>query len=143
MQARVVAGRPEGESPMKKPIHESEVAYETWYEGTDREVRGKPLCDVGGKAKVGVGLMELPPGSNTRPAHWHSQEEEHLYALSGNASLFLGAEEFPLVAGSYVCFPASQREPHYLANTSTEPFVYIMIGERIEDDEVTYSRGAA
>ena len=128
---------------MKRPIHESEVAYETWYEGTDREVRGKPLCDVGGKAKVGVGLMELPPGSSTRPAHWHSQEEEHLYALSGKASLFLGAEEFSLVAGSYVCFPPSQREPHYLANTSTEPFVYIMIGERIEDDEVTHSGSAA
>lgn len=128
---------------MKKPVHQSEVAFETWYKGTDREIRGKPLCDVGGTAKVGVGLMELPPGSNTKPAHWHSQEEEHLYALWGKASLFLGTEEFSLVPGSYVCFPASQSEPHYLANTGTEPFVYLMIGERIEDDEVTYSPGAA
>ena len=95
------------------------------------------------RAKVGVGLMELPPGSNTKPAHWHSQEEEHLYALWGKAALFLGTEEFSLVPGSYVCFPASQSEPHYLANTGTEPFIYLMIGERIEDDEVTYSPGAA
>lgn len=124
---------------MKKPIHQSAVPYETWYEGTDREIRGKPLCDIGGSARVGVGLMELPPGSDTRPAHWHSHEEEHLYALSGEASLSLGGEEFPLVAGSYACFPAGQREPHCLVNRGAEPFVYLMIGERIEDDEVTHA----
>jgi uncharacterized cupin superfamily protein len=128
---------------VKKPIHQSDIAFETWYKDTDREIRGKPLCDVGGTAKVGVGLMELPPGSNTKPAHWHSHEEEHLYSLSGTASLFLGTEEFLLVPGTYVCFPAGQRELHYLANRGTEPFVYIMIGERIEGDEVTFSSGAA
>jgi len=128
---------------MKLPLHESEVAFESWYEGTDREIHGKPLCDVGGKARVGVGLLKLPPGSNTKPAHWHSREEEHLYALSGQATLHLGARQFLLVAGCYVCFPAAQPEAHYLENTGSEPFSYIMIGERIEDDEVNYSSGTA
>jgi uncharacterized cupin superfamily protein len=126
---------------VKTPIHQSDVSFEVWYEGTDREIRGKPLCDVGGEAKVGVGLMELPSGSNTKPAHWHSKEEEHLYALSGQATLHLGAEQFLLRPGSYVCFPAGQTEPHYLVNTGTEPFSYIIIGERINDDEVTYPYG--
>ncbi|MFO1295767.1 MAG: hypothetical protein U1F25_04305 [Rubrivivax sp.] len=26
--------------------------------------------------------MELPAGCNTKPGHWHSHEEEHLYAIS-------------------------------------------------------------
>jgi len=123
---------------MKTPIHESQVPFETWYEGTNREIRGKPLSDVGGKARVGVGLMELPPGSDTSPAHWHSREEEHLYALSGVAMLFLADQQFPLVPGSYVCFPAGQEKAHFIANTGAQPFRYLIIGERIEGDEVTY-----
>lgn len=122
----------------KRPLLASEVEVETWYAGTDREIRGRALCDVGGRARVGVGLMELPAGSNTGPAHWHSLEEEHLYAISGRATLCLGAERHPLQAGSYVCFPAGQPLAHHLENTGTEPFVYLMIGERIAGDEVTY-----
>ena len=127
---------------MKRPVHESEVAAESWYVGTNREIRGKPLSDVGGKAKVGFGLMELPPGSNTRPAHWHSKEEEHLYILSGHATLHLGMERFALRPGSYVCFPAAQAKEHCLENTGSESLQYIIVGERIKDDEVTYPRVA-
>jgi uncharacterized cupin superfamily protein len=123
---------------VKHPLHESDVPWQTWYEGTDREIRGKPLCDVGGRARVGVGLMCLPPGSHTRPAHFHSQEEEHLYALAGTATLHLGERAFGLRPGSYVCFPAGQRAAHFLANDGAAPFHYLMIGERIEGDEVTY-----
>lgn len=52
---------------IKRPLRAQEVPAEGWYAGTDRKIRGRALCDVWGKAKVGVGLMELPPGSNTRP----------------------------------------------------------------------------
>lgn len=123
---------------MKSPVHISEVPSEIWYGGTDREIRGKALCDVGGAAKVGVGHMELPSGSHTKPGHWHSKEEEHLYALSGEATLHLGADRFTLRPGSYVCFPAGQPLAHHIHNTGRESFVYLMIGERIPDDEVTY-----
>jgi uncharacterized cupin superfamily protein len=119
---------------MKKPIHETEVDWETWYAGTEREIHGKPLCDVGGRAKVGVGLVELPPGSDTKPAHYHTEEEEHLFVLGGKATLFLGTNTFVLEPGSYVCFPAGQEEPHYLKNTGDVPFRYLMIGERIKGD---------
>jgi len=127
---------------MKHPVHTNDVPSESWYGGTAREIRGRPLSDVGGKAKIGFGHMELPPGSNTKPAHWHSHEEEHLYALSGEATLHLGTQRFPLRAGSYVCFPAGQAELHYLENTSTVTFVYLIVGERIADDRVTYPDGA-
>ncbi len=123
---------------MKRPVHISELAFETWYAGTDREIRGKALGDFGGASKVGVGFLELPPGSNTKPAHWHTKEEEHLYVLSGRATLHLGARQFELRPGSFVCFPAGQAEAHYLDNTGTEPFTYIIVGERIADDEVVY-----
>jgi uncharacterized cupin superfamily protein len=122
----------------KRPLLASQVEAQTWYAGTDREIRGRALCDVGGRARIGVGLLELPAGSNTGPAHWHSLEEEHLYAISGHATLCLGAERYPLQPGSYVCFPAGQTLAHHLENNGTEPFVYLMIGERIPGDQVTY-----
>lgn len=123
---------------MKRPVHTDDVPAESWYQGTDREIRGRPLSDVGGKAKIGFGYMELPPGSNTKPGHWHSHEEEHLYALAGEATLHLGSERLPLRPGSYVCFLAGQAEPHHLENTGAETFVYLIVGERIADDRVTY-----
>ena len=126
----------------KRPLRSCEVPAEVWYAGTDREVRGRALCDIGGKAKVGVGLMELLPGSNTRPSHWHSHEEEHLYALSGAAVLHLGTEQYQLERGSYVCFPAGQAAGHHLENRSSEVFVYLIVGERIAEDKVTYTSAA-
>ena len=129
-------------SSIKRPLLALEVPAEVWYAGTDREIRGRALSDVGGKARVGVGLMELPPGSNTMPGHWHSHEEEHLYAMSGRAVLYLGAEQHLLQAGSYVCFPASQAVAHHLQNSGTEPFVYLIVGERIANDKVTYPSSA-
>ena len=129
-------------APIKRPLRAAEVPAEAWYVGTDREIRGRALCDVGGRAKVGVGLMELPPGSNTKPGHWHSHEEEHLYAVSGSAVLHLGADRHLLEAGSYVCFPAGQEAPPHLENAGTEPFVYLIVGERIPEDKVTYPSSA-
>ena len=121
---------------MKKPVNEAELAWEVFAAGTSEEVRFKALCDVGGRAKVGVALMELPPKCDTRPAHWHSLEEEHLYVLAGRATLHLGVERLALAPGSYVCFPAGQAVTHMLENTGTEPFRYLMIGERIAGDVV-------
>ena len=122
----------------KRPIHESEVATQTWYAGTEQELRGRALCDVGGTAKLGVGLLELPPGSNTKPAHYHTEEEEHLYVLEGTATLHLGETRYSLEPGSYVCFPAGQALPHYLQNDGPDLFRYLMVGERVEGDEVVH-----
>lgn len=124
--------------PVKKPVHQDEVEAQTWYAGTDREVRGRALCDVGGPSKVGVGVLELSPGCHTGPAHYHTREEEHLYALAGNAVLHLGDASYPLKPGSYACFPAGQASPHFIENVGTEVFRYLMIGERNEDDHVIY-----
>ena len=122
----------------KKPINDSEVETQVWYRGTDRELHGRALCDVGGPSKIGFGIVELLAGCNTLPGHYHTREEEHLYVLEGTGTLHLGGETYPLVTRSYVTFPAGQKIPHYVSNESNEPLKYIMVGERLEDDEVVY-----
>jgi uncharacterized cupin superfamily protein len=93
---------------------------------------------VGGIARIGVGLMELPPGCNTKPAHYHTLEEEHLYVIEGTATLYLGDQSFELSPGSYVCFPAGDPNAHYLSNEDKVGFRYLMIGERNENDQVVH-----
>lgn len=122
----------------KRPLHSTEVKPQIWYENSDREIHGRALCDVGGLSKLGVGLLDLPPGSNTKPAHYHTLEEEHLYVVEGSATLHLGDRTYPLTKGSYVCFPAGQPLAHYLENETTEVCRYLMIGERLSDDKVIY-----
>lgn len=122
----------------KKPIHDSEAEIQVWCQGTDRELYGRALCDVGGTSKIGFGIVELSPGCNTLPGHYHTKEEEHLYVLEGTGTLHLGNETYHLIKGSYVNFPAGQEVTHYLSNESDEPLIYIMVGERLEDDEVVY-----
>ena len=123
----------------KEPIHDSEVEAVAWYRGTDREIFGRALCDVGGPSKVGFGILELSPGCDTRPAHYHTREEEHLYVLEGTGTLHLGDQSYPLVSGSYANFPAGQEEFHFISNKSGGVLRYIMVGERIENDEVRYA----
>ncbi len=123
---------------MIKPIHQRDVPATTWYQGTDREITGFPLSDVDGIGKLGFGICELGPGCNTRPAHYHKLEEEHLYVLSGTATLHLGTDKFEMTEGSYVRFPAGQPEAHYVSNDTKEPLRYLMVGERHSEDEVVY-----
>jgi uncharacterized cupin superfamily protein len=127
---------------MKTPVEETSLRGKIWYKGTDREILGKALCDVGGKSKIGVGLLELAPGCNTLPSHYHTHEEEHLFVLGGVAILHLGSETFELTPGSYIHFPAQQQAFHHLENNSAEPFCYIMIGERNSEDNVIYKKDA-
>ena len=37
---------------MKRPFAVAATPFETWYPGTDREIRGKPLGAVGARARV-------------------------------------------------------------------------------------------
>ena len=124
---------------MKRPLRADQLDWTIWYAGTRQEIRGAALCDVGGRAKVGVGVLELSPGCDTAPAHWHTHEEEHLYVLSGRLVLHLGDERFELEPGAYVCFPAGQEVFHKLENRGDQPARYLMIGERIEADRVVHA----
>ena len=127
---------------MAEPLHESDLEWVTWYEGTPREIRGKALCDVSERSRVGVGLLELPAGSDTTPAHYHSHEEEHLFVVSGRVVLHLGGRAFELEPGSYVRFPAGAPVMHHLENRYESPCRYVMVGERIPEDIVTHEQPA-
>jgi uncharacterized cupin superfamily protein len=124
-----------------EPFSEADVPWEGYEEGTKFGSRWKRMGKFGGGSHVGVSIEELSPGKQSSPFHYHMMEEEHLYALSGTATLRLGEKRYTLKPGDYCCFPAGQRAGHCLINEGSEVFRYIMIGESNPNEVCVYPDG--
>ena len=70
----------------------------------------------------------LPSGKQANQNNYHLLEEEHVLILEGGLTLNLGAEQFELAAGRYVCFPAGQAVGHSLVNRTSQPCRYLVFG---------------
>jgi len=135
-----VADSQQSETPAvpRPPFAVADVPLEEWGHGDRFGGTVRRLGKFGGATHIGVNLEELPPGKQSCPLHFHTLEEEHLYALEGRATLRLGDERHELAPGDYVCFPAGQQAGHALINNGTAPFRFLMIGERNRNDVVVY-----
>ena len=76
------------------------------------------LGDAGGLADFGVNLMRLPPGNWSSQRHWHSDEDEFVYLLSGEVVLVEDGGETVRRAGDCAAFPKSSGNGHHLINRS-------------------------
>jgi uncharacterized cupin superfamily protein len=123
---------------VRGPISSVTMPWETWSEGTRFGGRMKHLTNAFGVYRVGVRLEELEPGKQSVPAHYHTDEEEHLFILEGTVSLRLGDQRLTMNAGDYICFPAAQPAAHCLTNESSSPCRYLMIGEKRNTDTCIY-----
>ena len=97
------------------------------------------LGDLFGLDQFGVNLTELPPGVQSALRHWHSDEDEFVYILEGQATLVTNAGEEVLRPGDCMGFKAGIADGHYLVNRTDRPVRYIEIGSRrLDVDRVTY-----
>jgi len=99
----------------------------------------RPLGDLFGIEKFGVNLTELPPNSESALLHKHSRQEEFVYILSGHPTLVRENEEVSLSPGMCIGFIPSS-SAHKLVNRTREKVVYLEIGDRALDDQVTYPK---
>ncbi|WGS48814.1 cupin domain-containing protein [Paraburkholderia sp. D15] len=98
----------------------------------------KPLGDLFGLKQFGVNLTTLKPGAVSALHHRHSAQDEWIYVLSGEVTLHIGTDSYPMQAGMCAGFRASG-EPHHLHNDSSADATIIEVGSRIEGDEVSYA----
>lgn len=124
--------------PPVLPFPAESVAWEEWSEGVRFGGRARRLGDRAGASRIGVLIEELPPGRQSVPLHWHTDEEEHVWMLDGRATLRLGDERYPFAAGDYVCFPAGQALGHCLVNDGEATCRYLVIGQRSPHDVCLY-----
>ncbi|MEM1112452.1 MAG: cupin domain-containing protein [Pseudomonadota bacterium] len=90
-----------------------------------------------GLEKLGVQHVEIEPGKTSTEFHFHHNEEECIYMLTGTLELRLGSELHTLNAGDFVGHIAGG-EPHLMRNISAENATYLLFGQRLEKDTVDY-----
>lgn len=102
------------------------------------EYRTQPLSDVGGLTQFGAFIETLMPGARSSHRHWHSDEDEFLYTLSGTVTLWEDDGAHDLPPGTCACWPAGVPNGHCLENRTDSPVLYFIAGSRLPEDDCTY-----
>jgi len=101
----------------------------------------RSIGDLLGLSDVGVHLVRVEPGRETTEHHFHGQDEEFLYILSGRAEATIGEETFEVGPGDFMAFPKnSQAHSMRVPAGASEDLVYLMGGTRAPIDICTYPR---
>jgi uncharacterized cupin superfamily protein len=96
-----------------------------------------PLGDVFDLKNFGVNLTRLHPGAVSALHHCHSKQDEFIYVLEGEPTLFTDQGELQLRPGMVAGFPAGQTA-HHLENKTDRDCLILEIGDRSEGDTVSY-----
>ena len=96
------------------------------------------LGDAGGLGQFGVAVETLSPGAQSSHRHWHSDEDEFLWMLAGEAVLAEDSGETVLRAGDAVAWKAGVPVGHHLINRSDGPVRFLVVGARAAEDRVRY-----
>jgi len=123
------------------PAHDIPAQPSNYPQSFAERVAGRSkrkLGDAFGLSRFGVNLTELAPAAVSAVAHHHSQQDEFIYILEGEATLLLDNTPHAMKAGDCFGFKAGEAVAHQLANRSDAPVRYLEIGDRSEGDVVEY-----
>lgn len=97
------------------------------------------LSDPVGLTQMGVGEVELAPGSATGLLHYHHGADELIYVLEGEVTLVEeGLPDQVLVAGEAAGWKAGATVGHTIENRSDMPARILEIGTRPPEDTAVY-----
>jgi uncharacterized cupin superfamily protein len=102
-------------------VHSQDIPWSETVQGSRVAIRRKQLGAAAHGQKLGCSLLELLPGKQSWPQHYHLANEEALFVLEGSGTLRLGDERIPVTAGDYVALPPGPACAHQLLNDSTQP----------------------
>ena len=108
----------------------------------DRQMYGtsesRHFSGAGGLTQFVARVETLQPGSRSSDRHWHEEEDEFLYVLSGEASVIEEDGAHPLGPGDAACWPAGVANAHQVLNRSGAPCSYLIFGSGAVPDVVHY-----
>ena len=113
--------------------------YPPPYDQPCRARERRRLGDAAGLTQYGVNLLRLPPGSWSSQRHWHTEQDEFVYIVSGEVVLVTDAGEEILKPGDCAGFKAGDKDGHHLQNRSNADAVLLEIGTRTLTDGGEYS----
>ncbi|MBP9708238.1 MAG: cupin domain-containing protein [Oligoflexales bacterium] len=93
-----------------------------------------------GLQALGVWFEILPPGRRSAFPHAHTHEEEFIYVLQGHPTVWLNGYVKKMEPGMYAAFPPGTGIAHVIINDTTEPVIYLGVGETFEfpDEKISY-----
>jgi len=94
--------------------------------------------DTGGLTHYGAYVETLQSGALPSDKHWHEKEDEFLYVLSGEVTVIEDQAEVTLRPGDAACWPAGEPVAHTVANRSSTPCTYLIVGTRVTHDACHY-----
>nr|WP_279237417.1 cupin domain-containing protein [Dyella sedimenti] len=97
----------------------------------------KSLGDTTGLTALGFHRIELAPGHDSSEYHRHLYEEECVYVLSGHGTALIDERAHAVGPGDFLGF-ARGGPAHVLSNSSDEPLVLLVVGQRLEQDVCDY-----
>jgi uncharacterized cupin superfamily protein len=97
------------------------------------------LADAAGLTQYGVNLVRLEPGAWSSQRHWHLEQEEFVYVVSGELTLVTDAGEEVLRPGDCAGFKANDGDGHHLQNRSGADASFLEMGTRLAGDGAHYS----
>jgi len=99
----------------------------------------KRLARAAGLTQFGVNICTLAPGAASSQRHWHENEDELVYVLSGEVVLCEDDGETVLKPGDAVAWKAGVANGHCLINRSARDAVIIEVGTRATAERAHYS----
>ena len=106
--------------------------------GQDGDREWLYYSDAGGLTHYGAYVETLQPGVLPSDKHWHEKEDEFLYVLAGELTVIEDTAEAVLLPSDAACWPAGKRVAHTVANRSTGPCSYLIVGTRVTHDACHY-----
>lgn len=107
----------------------------------DQIVQGRHrsrLSPVLGLTKFGVNVLRIEPGAQSSARHWHSEQDEFVYVLEGEATLVTDDGDTVITAGMAAGFPAGNPNGHTLVNRSDADVLVLEVGDRPVSEDVEY-----
>ena len=94
--------------------------------------------DAGGLTQFGAYVQTLEPGAGSSERHWHEEEDEFLYVVSGEATVIEDDGAHTLRPGDAACWPAGAANAHQVVNRSDAPCTYLIFGTRMAHEVIHY-----
>lgn len=97
----------------------------------------KLLAQGAGLTLVGINLMTVPPGQWSSQRHWHDDEDEFVWVVSGEVVLVEDEGETLLKAGDCAAWKAGVANGHHLQNRSDRDAVLLQVGNPTDEARET------
>lgn len=98
----------------------------------------RSLGDLFGLSNFGVNLTTLPPRAVSALRHSHSHQDEFIFVVSGQPTLYSDSGPTQLQPGMCAGFKAGSGNAHRLVNETEAEVIYLEIGDRTPGDAATY-----